>query len=41
MGVIVLFWFATMGRSTKRDENHWPRRYSQNNDRRLDPLPTV
>jgi len=30
-----------MGRSTNRVENHWPRRFSQNNEWRLDPLPTI
>jgi len=24
--------FATMGRGTKRVENHWPRRFSQDNE---------
>ena len=32
---------ANMGRGTKWVENHWPRRFSQNNDWRLDPLPTL
>ena len=30
-----------MGRGTKWVENHWPRRFSQNKDWSLDPLPTV
>jgi len=36
-----LEWVATMGHGTKWVENHWPRRFSQNKDWSLDPLPTV
>jgi len=41
MGVVGLEWVATMGCGTKSVENHWPRRFSQNNERRLDSLPIV
>jgi len=41
MGVVGLEWVATMGCGTKSVENHWPRRFSQNNEQRLDSLPIV
>ena len=34
-------WVATLGRGPKRVENHWPRRFSQNNEWCLDPLHTI
>jgi len=41
MGVVGLEWVATIDRGTKSVENHWSRRFSQNNERRLDSLPTI